>query len=238
MPFPFSDWMPWWLQLALLILGMLFIFLWMLVPFAVFGVKGRLDALALQIEDLQAELRVLAVRPEERAPVSPAAPRPALTAAPVVEPVAPPPPPVRAPGPVVASDAYAARPERPVSPPRPTRFDPPPAAPASVRAAPPVEPPAYAPRSGAPVSHDTARPMPWHDRPAAAPRDPAYVAPEAARPPVMPPPVAPVAPEAVDEVPVRPVYRMPAGREVRASREDDWSDRPRSEPSLRWPPRT
>ncbi|RDI37830.1 hypothetical protein C7453_105240 [Gluconacetobacter liquefaciens] len=124
MPFPFSDWMPWWLQLALLILGMLFIFLWMLVPFAVFGVKGRLDALALQIEDLQAELRVLAVRPEERAPVSPAAPRPALTAAPVVEPVAPPPPPVRAPGPVVASDAYAARPERPVSPPPSDPFRP------------------------------------------------------------------------------------------------------------------
>ncbi|MBB2162823.1 hypothetical protein HLH48_22295, partial [Gluconacetobacter sacchari] len=130
MPFPFSDWMPWWLQLVLLILGMLFVFLWMLVPFAVFGVKGRLDALALQIEDLQAELRVLAVRPEERMPAPAVAPRAAP--APIVEPVSPAPPPVRAPAPVAASDAYVARPERPVSP-RPTRFDPPPAAPASAR---------------------------------------------------------------------------------------------------------
>ncbi|MBB2169465.1 hypothetical protein HLH36_14085 [Gluconacetobacter aggeris] len=238
MPFPFSDWMPWWLQLVLLILGMLFIFLWMLVPFAVFGVKGRLDALALQIEDLQAELRVLALRPEERAPVSVPAPRPAAAAAPVVEPVAPAPPPVRSPGPVSASDAYVARPERPVSA-RPTRFDPPPSAPASVRAAPPVEPPAYVPRSGAPVSHDASRPMPWHDRPAAAPRDPIFfVPPEEARPPHMPPPTVPDAPPAAEEAPFRPAYRVPDERAVRPQRDDEWDERPRSEPTLRWPPRT
>ncbi|NVN12387.1 hypothetical protein HUK84_14855, partial [Nguyenibacter vanlangensis] len=70
MPLPFLDWMPWWLQLVLLILGTLFAFVWLLMPFAVFGVKGRLDALALQIEDLQAELRVLAVPPEERRPLA------------------------------------------------------------------------------------------------------------------------------------------------------------------------
>ncbi|MBB2204981.1 hypothetical protein [Gluconacetobacter takamatsuzukensis] len=236
MPFPFSDWMPWWLQLALLILGMLFLFLWMLVPFAVFGVKGRLDALALQIEDLQAELRVLAVQPEDRVPVSAPAPRPAPAAAPVVEPVAPAPPPARPPGPVATSDAYVARPERPVSA-RPTRFDPPPSAPASVRAAPPVEPPAYAPRAAAPAAHDASRPMPWHDRPATAPRDPVFVPPEAARPPSMPPPVAPAPPGMADEPP-RPAYRPPEEREMRARRDDEWDDRPRSEPTLRWPPRT
>ncbi|CAP57118.1 hypothetical protein [Gluconacetobacter diazotrophicus] len=144
MPFPFSDWMPWWLQLTLLILGTLFAFVWLLMPFAVFGVKGRLDALALQIEDLQAELRVLAVPPEERRPAMPAAPR---AAAPVAEPAPmaarpadPPPMVARAADLPAASDAYPPRPERPAAS-RPTRFDPPPPGPAPARAAPPVEPP-------------------------------------------------------------------------------------------------
>ncbi|GBQ67814.1 hypothetical protein AA15237_0247 [Komagataeibacter xylinus NBRC 15237] len=75
--------MPAWAQAVLLVGGMLFILLWMLVPFAVFGVKGRLDNLAIQLDDLQAELRVLAER----------VPAPTVVDAPVWEP-APPAPPV------------------------------------------------------------------------------------------------------------------------------------------------
>ncbi|ARW16324.1 hypothetical protein [Komagataeibacter europaeus] len=57
----FPEWMPAWAQAVLLIGGILFALVWLLVPFAVFGVKGRLDNLAIQLDDLQAELRVMAM---------------------------------------------------------------------------------------------------------------------------------------------------------------------------------
>jgi hypothetical protein len=228
MPFPFSDWMPWWLQLTLLILGALFAFVWLLMPFAVFGVKGRLDALALQIEDLQAELRVLAVPPEERRPAMAAS---RVAAAPVVEPASIPVAPRAAEPASGTSDAYAPRPERPAAP-RPTRFDPPPPAPTPVRAAPPVEPPpAAAPRPSVRTPADESRPMPWHDRPAAPPREPPFASPEP--PPYVTPVSAPPPPPVLDR-------DMAGRRPVPPSRPDDeWgADRPRSEPTLRWPPRT
>ncbi|WP_239029573.1 hypothetical protein [Novacetimonas pomaceti] len=61
MTIPWPEWLPGWAQVLVLMAGLLFAILWMLVPFAVIGVKGRLDALAMQIDDLQAELRVMAV---------------------------------------------------------------------------------------------------------------------------------------------------------------------------------
>ncbi|WP_323990713.1 hypothetical protein [Nguyenibacter sp. L1] len=291
MPLPFLDWMPWWLQLVLLILGTLFAFVWLLMPFAVFGVKGRLDALALQIEDLQAELRVLAVPPEERRPLAAAR---AAAVAPMVSPVAGPgsemangaapggagvaPP--RAGDPVTASDAYVPRPERPVSPPpvqpptaqpsefppysvppggqpayqpapRPTRFAPPPDAVGPMRPPPPppVEPPPVAaprpsvrvpPEDGRPIPPQSKPPqsippqspppqpappqsMPWHERPAA---------PESPYPPYAPPPVGPARPLAEPRDPGR-------RHGYRARGNDEWDEPPpRSEPTLRWPPRT
>ncbi|GCE89793.1 hypothetical protein MSKU15_1394 [Komagataeibacter diospyri] len=57
----FPEWMPAWAQAVLLVGGILFALVWLLVPFAVFGVKGRLDNLAIQLDDLQAELRVIAM---------------------------------------------------------------------------------------------------------------------------------------------------------------------------------
>lgn len=57
----FPEWMPPWAQAALLVGGILFALVWLLVPFAVFGVKGRLDNLAVQLDDLQAQLRVMAM---------------------------------------------------------------------------------------------------------------------------------------------------------------------------------
>lgn len=61
MTLPWPEWLPQWAQALVLIVGLVFAVLWMLVPFAVIGVKGRLDALAVQIDDLQAELRVMAM---------------------------------------------------------------------------------------------------------------------------------------------------------------------------------
>ncbi|MBB2200419.1 hypothetical protein [Gluconacetobacter tumulisoli] len=227
MPFPFSDWMPWWLQLTLLIAGTLFAFVWLLMPFAVFGLKGRLDAIALQLEDLQAELRVLALAPEDRRPAMAAPPRVAV--APVVEPV---PPPARLAEPPVGSrvsDAYVPRPERPVAP-RPTRFDPPPAVEVP-RSPPPVEPPPAAPpRPALRAPLEDARPMPWHDRPVAPPSDPLPSAGPRRTPSVE---RSPMTDRGMDP---RQVDR---GSADRGHADDEWgARRPRSEPTLRWPPRT
>jgi len=59
---PFPDWVPGWVQLAVLVLAILFGLALLMMPFAVFGVKGRLDYMQGQLEDLQAELRMMAQR--------------------------------------------------------------------------------------------------------------------------------------------------------------------------------
>ncbi|MCQ8277233.1 hypothetical protein NFI95_02055 [Acetobacteraceae bacterium KSS8] len=67
---PLPDWVPWWAQLVILILAILFGFAFLMMPFAVFGLKGRLDFLEAQLDDIHAELRMIATRlPEpDRAP--------------------------------------------------------------------------------------------------------------------------------------------------------------------------
>lgn len=61
------DWIPWWLQLTFLVTGVIFGICFLLMPFAVFGVKGRLSYLDQQMEDIQAQLRILLKRfPEAR----------------------------------------------------------------------------------------------------------------------------------------------------------------------------
>lgn len=59
---PLPDWVPWWGQLVILILAILFGFAFMMMPFAVFGLKGRLDFLEAQLDDIHAELRMVAMR--------------------------------------------------------------------------------------------------------------------------------------------------------------------------------
>jgi len=55
-------WMPWWAQLlaglVLLVLGVAFL----LMPFAVFGLKPRLEEVELQLGEIRAKLRVIAMR--------------------------------------------------------------------------------------------------------------------------------------------------------------------------------
>ena len=62
MPPILPDWIPWWAQLALLVLALLFAVALLMMPFAVFGLKGRLDLLEAQLDDIHAELRMLAMR--------------------------------------------------------------------------------------------------------------------------------------------------------------------------------
>ncbi len=67
-PLPLPDWFPWWAQLALLIAALLFGLMFLLMPFAVFGVKGRLDLMEARLDEIQGEIRSLALRLPEPGP--------------------------------------------------------------------------------------------------------------------------------------------------------------------------
>ena len=54
--------LPDWTGLVLLLLVALGVLAFLLMPFSVFGVKGRLDAIEAQLDDLRAELRALPMR--------------------------------------------------------------------------------------------------------------------------------------------------------------------------------
>ena len=76
-PLPFPDWVPWWVHVGVLIaLGMMAL-LFMLVPFSVLGVKTQLQAIDLRLDEVQGELRSLALRlpePGRNAPGPPPIP--------------------------------------------------------------------------------------------------------------------------------------------------------------------
>jgi hypothetical protein len=60
--FGLPDWVPWWVQLLALILGILIALAFMLMPFSVFGVKSRLDVIEARLDEIQDDIRVLALR--------------------------------------------------------------------------------------------------------------------------------------------------------------------------------
>ncbi len=65
---PLPDWLPWWVPALLLVPLGLYLLLALLVPFGTFGVKSRLDDIEVQLEELRADVRALAIRlapPEE-----------------------------------------------------------------------------------------------------------------------------------------------------------------------------
>ena len=89
-PFSFPDWVPWWAQLLLLIGAILFGLAFALMPFSVFGVKARLEALEARLDEIQGEIRSLSLRlPEpgqrgwEEAPPRPPIPPAAVPRRPV-----------------------------------------------------------------------------------------------------------------------------------------------------------
>lgn len=72
---PLPDWVPPWAQLAILVAALLFGLMFLLMPFAVFGVKGRLDLLEARLDEIQGEIRSLALRlPEPDGDDAPAIP--------------------------------------------------------------------------------------------------------------------------------------------------------------------
>ncbi|WP_376088334.1 hypothetical protein ACE7GA_15930 [Roseomonas sp. CCTCC AB2023176] len=61
--------LPEWSGLVVLLLLLLMVVAFLAMPFSVFGVKSRLDALEVQLDEIQAEIRSLALRlPEPAAP--------------------------------------------------------------------------------------------------------------------------------------------------------------------------
>ncbi|KFL87657.1 hypothetical protein AmDm5_3073 [Acetobacter malorum] len=212
----FPDWMPLWAQLLVIAVVIVFGLAFLMMPFAVFGVKGRLAELELQIQEMQAEVRALAMRlaagqgqgtrpagdealsrpsvpegvqVEEIRPPEPTRPSPILSA-PVLTPLRTP----------KVSDAYEPRREAPP--------------------APNLEP---EPREGA-----GRHVMPWHEpqKDASGRKEPLADAMRRYR-----------APDA-DQPPYRPDFlrnaEQPAGPRANRSYDEDTG---RAEPVLNWPPR-
>ena len=61
-PFALPDWLPWWVPLVLLIPALLYALAFLFMPFSVIGVKGRLDVLEARLDEIQNEIRHLALR--------------------------------------------------------------------------------------------------------------------------------------------------------------------------------
>ena len=62
LPFTLPDWLPAWAFLLLAIPALLFVLAFLLMPFSVFGVKARLEAVGAQLDAMTEELRNLNFR--------------------------------------------------------------------------------------------------------------------------------------------------------------------------------
>ena len=104
---PLPEWLPSWVPMAVLVPGLLYLLVFLLMPFSVFGLKARLEAIEARLDEIQGEIRSLVLRmPEQRGrgpdwtdPPPPIAPfraddnrpaRPPIPPAPVLVPRRPP----------------------------------------------------------------------------------------------------------------------------------------------------
>jgi len=62
LPFPIPEWLPWWVPLALALPLGLYALALIFMPFAVLGTKSRLEAIELRLDEIQGEIRSLALR--------------------------------------------------------------------------------------------------------------------------------------------------------------------------------
>ena len=62
LPFTLPDWLPWWAPILLLVPALMWALAFLFIPFSVIGLKGRLEAMEAQLEELQSEIRSLAHR--------------------------------------------------------------------------------------------------------------------------------------------------------------------------------
>lgn len=67
-PIPLPDWLPWWVPILLLLPALLYGLMFLFMPFSLIGVKGRLDAIEARLDEIQGEIRSLALRMPEPLP--------------------------------------------------------------------------------------------------------------------------------------------------------------------------
>ncbi len=65
LPFTLPDWLPWWVPIVLLVPAVLYALAFLFMPFSVIGVKGRLDTIEARLDEIQGEIRSLALRMPE-----------------------------------------------------------------------------------------------------------------------------------------------------------------------------
>lgn len=62
LPILLPAWIPSWLPFLILALGVLYLLVFLLMPFSVFGLKGRLEGIEARLDEIQAEMRRLTLR--------------------------------------------------------------------------------------------------------------------------------------------------------------------------------
>lgn len=60
------EWMPWWALLVVLVPIALYGLIFMTMPFSVFGLKPRLESIEARLDEIQSDIRSLALRLPER----------------------------------------------------------------------------------------------------------------------------------------------------------------------------
>jgi hypothetical protein len=68
LPFTLPDWLPTWAFLLLALPVLLYLLVFLVMPFSVFGVKSRLETIEQQLEALQDDIRHLTSRNLSRNP--------------------------------------------------------------------------------------------------------------------------------------------------------------------------
>lgn len=61
-PVTLPDWLPWWVPLLLLVPAVLWGLAFLLLPFGVIGLKGRLETIEARLDEIQGEIRSLSHR--------------------------------------------------------------------------------------------------------------------------------------------------------------------------------
>ncbi len=58
----FPDWVPWWVPMVLIVPALLYALAFVFMPFSVLGVKTRLEVIEGRLDEIQQEIRHLALR--------------------------------------------------------------------------------------------------------------------------------------------------------------------------------
>lgn len=60
--FSLPDWVPWWVPMVLLVPTLLYALAFLFMPFSVLGVKTRLEVIEARLDEIQQEIRHVALR--------------------------------------------------------------------------------------------------------------------------------------------------------------------------------